>query len=194
MPRIVDHEQRRSELAQALWQVIYERGIDGVSFRAVAEAAGVSVGRVQHYFADKEELIHHGCRHMVTAAEAAFGPDPGDPDPGRARAALLDLLRSPVPQDETFRQGAAVWAAYQAKAVSDPGIAEIVVDAAAGRRRILSTLLTTARGGGGQETGTDALLLAALSEGLAQRVLVGELPAEEALGMIAAEVDRLLPR
>ena len=48
MPKVVDHEQRRSEITMALWLVIYEEGIDGVSFRAVARAAGVSVGRVQH--------------------------------------------------------------------------------------------------------------------------------------------------
>lgn len=199
MPKIVDHDQRRSEIAQALWQVIHERGIEGVSFRAVAEAAGVSVGRVQHYFTDKESLIHHGCRHMVAAAENAYGPDLDDPDPGRARAALLNLLCAPVPSREDFRKGAAVWAAYQARAVSDPGIAETVVDATAGRRRALAALLTTARGHGRdnecseRRTGADALLLAALSEGLAQRVLVGELPAEEAIGLIRAEVDRLLP-
>src|SRR5690625_2815459 len=56
MPRIVDHAARRTEIVYALWAVIHEKGLDSVSFRAVAEAAGVSIGRIQHYFASKEEL------------------------------------------------------------------------------------------------------------------------------------------
>ena len=60
MPKIVDHAQRRTEIVHALWQVIYLKGIDGVSFRSVAEAAGISVGRVQHYFPSRSELILEG--------------------------------------------------------------------------------------------------------------------------------------
>src|SRR5699024_4565647 len=36
MPRIVDHAARRTEIVYALWAVIHEKGLDSVSFRAVA--------------------------------------------------------------------------------------------------------------------------------------------------------------
>ncbi|NLZ97477.1 MAG: TetR family transcriptional regulator, partial [Micrococcus sp.] len=50
MPKIVDHEQRRRELAQAIWSIIALRGLSAVTLRSVAAEAGVSMGTVQHYF------------------------------------------------------------------------------------------------------------------------------------------------
>lgn len=205
MPKIVDHAQRRAEIATALWQVIHEQGIDGVSFRRVAEAAGVSVGRVQHYFADKRDLVLFGCRHMVDAAVQDHGPDLGgaDPDgpasgalePRRARSELIDLLCATVPLSEPFRIGASVWASYQATAVSVPAIAAIVAEAMTGRVDALATLLAAVRSGAHPSATdrADALRLATLSEGCSQRVLVGALEPEAAVRLIRAETERCLP-
>jgi AcrR family transcriptional regulator len=206
MPKVVDHEQRRSEIAMALWLVIYEQGIDGVSFRSVAQAAGVSVGRLQHYFSSKEELVLHGCRQMIASAVEDHGTAAIPEDPRAAREELLAHLSGSLREGEEFRTGASVWAAYQAKAVSDPALEEIVAGAMHEREGPLAELLASARRvteAGGTRTAstvptaadrTDALRLAALSEGLTQRVLVGALPAQEARDVLRAEVDRCLER
>ncbi|WP_159944465.1 MULTISPECIES: TetR/AcrR family transcriptional regulator [unclassified Nocardiopsis] len=57
MPKIVDHEQRRRELAEALWRVIAESGPEAVSIRSVAAEAGWSPGALRHYFATREDLL-----------------------------------------------------------------------------------------------------------------------------------------
>ena len=57
MPKIVDHEQRRRELAEALWRVISESGPTAVSIRTVAAEAGWSPGALRHYFQTREELL-----------------------------------------------------------------------------------------------------------------------------------------
>src|SRR5699024_11413882 len=67
--KIVDHAQRRTEIVHALWQVIYLSGIDAVSFRSVAEAAGISIGRVQHYFPSRRELVLEGCRQIAAGSD-----------------------------------------------------------------------------------------------------------------------------
>ncbi|NUL49273.1 TetR/AcrR family transcriptional regulator [Cellulosimicrobium funkei] len=210
MPKIVDHEQRRGEIVLALWQVIHERGIDGVSFRAVAEAAGVSIGRVQHYFTSKDELVVFGCRAMVSAAEQDHGPDPSDREPARARDALADFLCAPLPLTQGLRIGSSVWATYLAKSVSHPGIAAVVVEAMQGRVEATATLLAAARGTReaqgarsdeppapevevAPETArvrSTALALVSLSEGLNTRVLAGALGADEAGALIRDAVDR----
>ncbi|HHX46538.1 MAG TPA: TetR/AcrR family transcriptional regulator, partial [Brevibacterium sp.] len=129
MPKIVDHAQRRTEIVHALWQVIYLKGIDGVSFRSVAEAAGISVGRVQHYFPSRSELILEGCRLIVDSAEVA---DPDDADASSdsgsadAVAALRDFCFAFIPAGETMRIGASVWYTYVARAVMDEQIADII--------------------------------------------------------------------
>lgn len=219
MPKIVDHEQRRGEIALALWQVIHEHGIDGVSFRAVAEAAGVSIGRVQHYFTSKDELVVFGCRAMVSAAEQDHGPDPAPREPGRARDELADFLCAPLPLTEGLRVGSSVWATYLAKSVSHPGIAAVVAEAMHGRLEVTAALLAAARGtqdarGSREAQGargargdeqpahkvevapeiarvqSTALALVSLSEGLNTRVLAGALGADEAGTLIRGAVDR----
>ena len=129
MPKIVDHAQRRTEIVHALWQVIYLKGIDGVSFRSVAEAAGISIGRVQHYFPSRSELILEGCRQIVDSAEAA-GPEgadaPSDPGSAKAVSALREFCFAFIPTGETMRIGASVWYTYVARAVMDEQIADII--------------------------------------------------------------------
>lgn len=185
----------------ALWQVIHQQGIDGVSFRAVAEATDVSVGRIQHYFPSREELVLDGCRRMVAAAVADHGPGGRPADPQEARAALMSLLSASLSEADEFRVGASVWAAYQAKAVSSPGIAAIVVDALVGRSTLLAELVASARATGGARSpaptsadSADALCLASLSEGLAHRVLAGAMRASEARRLLDEAAARYLER
>ena len=57
MPRVVDHEERRRQIATAVSDIAATRGLSDVSFREVAARAGVSVSLVQHYFGDKANLL-----------------------------------------------------------------------------------------------------------------------------------------
>lgn len=56
MPRL-SADARRTQLLEAALSVAEDRGIGDVSLRAVAEAAGVSLGLLHYRFADKNELI-----------------------------------------------------------------------------------------------------------------------------------------
>ncbi|ABG99380.1 transcriptional regulator, TetR family protein (plasmid) [Rhodococcus jostii RHA1] len=56
MPRL-SADARRHQLLEAALSVAEDRGIGDVSLRAVAEAAGVSLGLLHYRFADKNELI-----------------------------------------------------------------------------------------------------------------------------------------
>ena len=57
MPKIVDHDQRRRELAQAAWNVIADSGIDGATTREIAREAGYSTGVLAHYFERKDDIL-----------------------------------------------------------------------------------------------------------------------------------------
>ncbi|MGC3954475.1 MAG: TetR family transcriptional regulator [Propionicimonas sp.] len=185
MPKIVDHEQRRAAIVLALWLVISARGIEGVTYQAVAAAAGVSVGHVQHYFASKDELIRAGCWAMVDGATDRHSEQTAGSDP---RQALFDLLAQPIPRTEAFRLGAAVWYAYLARGVVDPGIGAIVAEASRGTVTETASLLDAA----GLPT-TEAERLVSLSNGLTQRVLVGAVAADDALAVLYDEISRLRP-
>ena len=72
MPRVVDHAARRSEIVLALWGVIHEKRAGRCELPRGGGGGGVSIGRIQHYFASKEELIREGCTQMVVAAQSRY--------------------------------------------------------------------------------------------------------------------------
>lgn len=57
-PKVADStEDRRRHIIHTATRLIAQRGLEGVSIRVVAEAAGCSRGLVEHYFRNKAELI-----------------------------------------------------------------------------------------------------------------------------------------
>jgi AcrR family transcriptional regulator len=56
VPRHVDPDQRRHDVAQAVWRVVVQQGLARASVRAVAAEAGMSVGALRHYFSEQRGL------------------------------------------------------------------------------------------------------------------------------------------
>jgi TetR/AcrR family transcriptional regulator, transcriptional repressor of bet genes len=123
MPKVVDHEERRAELAAAVWRVASREGLEAVTVRRVAEEAGWSTGALVHYFADKEELIRFAFRtgaDRVGRRLAAL--DERTPDPlERARAQLLEGL----PLDRERQDEVRVWFAFLGLALTRPPLARM---------------------------------------------------------------------
>lgn len=61
----------RTQIVDAAMRLFRERGYDRTTMRAVAEAAGVSVGNTYYYFGSKEELIQGFYDHLVAEHIAA---------------------------------------------------------------------------------------------------------------------------
>ena len=57
MPKQVDREERRRDIAAAVLRIVTTRGVEAASLRTVAAEAGVSMGAVQHYFTTKDEML-----------------------------------------------------------------------------------------------------------------------------------------
>ena len=70
MPKIVDHERRRSEIVETTWRVIARRGLDGVTLREVAAEAGYANGAIKPYFPAKSDLLEATFRHVFTRTNA----------------------------------------------------------------------------------------------------------------------------
>ena len=62
MPKIIDADDRRELVADAVFNVISERGLAQASLRNVAQAAGLALGSVRHYFDNQAELMEFACR------------------------------------------------------------------------------------------------------------------------------------
>lgn len=190
MPRIVDHEERRREITYAVWQLIATGGIEAVTQRAVAAEAGVSVGRIQHYFPSKEEMVRHGCRALIGVAEDAYRARTSEADPVEA---LRELVTRTVPQEDAFRIGTTVWYAYVAKSVDDPEIAAILRGAKRGEEEEAERLLRAAQQGGpvDPDSGAAVRRLLSMADGLAMRVLIGQCGASQAVDVLVRELGSI---
>lgn len=67
MPRIVDHDVRRGELAAAACKAIARYGIDGAKLTDIGRLAGWTTGTITHYFADKNALLLAAFEHATNA-------------------------------------------------------------------------------------------------------------------------------
>ena len=186
VPKLVDHDVRRREIAQAVWAVIAERGIEGVTLRGVAAEAGVSVGRIQHYHASREELVRDSCRELLKAATQRFEAV----DDTTPVEKLRRLVLGRIPTTPEFAIGTSIWLAYEAKSVDDPVIAELVQRGHAGGVRETAALLGEC---GVTDASSVALRLMATAEGLAIRVLVGGLEPRAATELLEDLITEALP-
>ena len=57
MPKIVNHETRREDIARAAFRVIRRKGVAKATIRDIARESGCSVGAVVHYITSKDHIF-----------------------------------------------------------------------------------------------------------------------------------------
>ena len=70
MPKAVDHEQRREQIAQAACGVVASHGFEQATVVRIARAAGYTTGMLPHYFASKQDIILAALRLSLLRIEA----------------------------------------------------------------------------------------------------------------------------
>jgi AcrR family transcriptional regulator len=112
--RRVSQEER---LSKAVWDVLASQGLERLTIRAVAAAAGCTTGLVMHRFPNRRallrharQLLHETTRARVEGLEAAAGTP---------RAALRAVLRQGLVLDPQTTAESTVWLGFLAAAVAD---------------------------------------------------------------------------
>jgi AcrR family transcriptional regulator len=111
---------RREQICRAAVAVLAREGYAGTTMRMVAEEAGVSTGMLNHYFANRQDLLTQSLvyvseRSLVRYAGAIAGIEPGRP---RLEALLDSVLAEDAESEETWR----VWINVHGEAVLLPGL------------------------------------------------------------------------
>ncbi len=57
MPKIVDKEQKQSEIAKVAIQLFAEKGFENTTLQNIADATGVGKGTIYHYFKSKFDIL-----------------------------------------------------------------------------------------------------------------------------------------
>ncbi|SIQ92871.1 TetR/AcrR family transcriptional regulator [Micromonospora avicenniae] len=188
MPKKVDHQARRTLIADALMRVAARQGLEAVSLRHVAAEAGVSSGMVQHYFRTKDEMmafamavVRERNQARVTEAIVRLGEEPPP------RLLLRTMFATILPLTEESRADGRVALAFLAYTAVRP-------EAAASLRedtRDLTDFVAGLLPGPRQQERAAGLL--ALMEGLGVYLLGGHYTAEQALAVLDAQLDVVFP-
>jgi AcrR family transcriptional regulator len=106
MPKIVDHAQRRDEIALVACRVVAERGFEQASMVRIAREAGYTTGMLAHYFDSKQDIVIAALR-LSGPLQAGSRPD------------LLDLLVEALPVDDHRRTECAFWTTFWGQVTAD---------------------------------------------------------------------------
>ena len=117
MPRIVDHDSRRGEIAAAACRVIAQSGIDGMKLSDVGAEAGCTTGAITHYFDDKNAVLIAALDHAIAAMNARL-----ERRLQRAPADVVGFFSETLPIGRKGREEIVVWYSFWARALSDPSL------------------------------------------------------------------------
>jgi AcrR family transcriptional regulator len=202
VPKRVDHEERRRQIADALVRTAAARGLHATGMREVAAEAGVSVRLVQYYFGTKEELLLAAMQQLAAqfservlariqqAKETAGASSPRD--------VIAAILTEAIPDDDERRTFTLVYTAYLALSLTDPALAirplvrnsSIVIDVVAAQLRMAQSAGDMP---GGLDPDLEAISLITMSAGLGTSVIGGQSSAGQALAVIDYHLRRLFP-
>lgn len=194
MPKKVDHQQRRAEIADTTWRLIAERGIDATTMRAITDALGMANGALKHYFPDKNALVKTAFVRVFdntnTRIQRRLAGLTG-------LAALRVFCQEVMPAEDVTELEARVVLPFWQRALADAQLEEVWVEAMAQWRQQLRRLLAE-----GREEGTirtpitdDALVeqLLAMLNGAQVLAVLGpdETTRETQQAMISTYLDSL---
>jgi TetR/AcrR family transcriptional repressor of bet genes len=120
VPKVGMGPIRREQICRAAAAVISREGFAGATMRSVAEAAGVSTGMLNHYFANRQEMLTEALVYVSERSQKRYEKAIEGLPPGVAR--LEALLDSVLAEDEESVETWRVWINASGEAVRAPSL------------------------------------------------------------------------
>lgn len=114
MPKIVDHAQRREEIALVACRVVAARGFEQATVARIARAAGYTTGMVAHYYESKQAIILAALRLILLRIEQRLTRERES-----GEADLLDVLSESLAVDAQRFTECAFWMAFWGQVPAD---------------------------------------------------------------------------
>lgn len=142
MPKIVDHDERRTHIANSVTNVILRDGIEGATMREIAAEAGYAHGAIARYFPNKQSLIAAAYLHVFEESQRRVIKSAQHV---RGLKALEIMSRQILPFSNTGAKKAKVVVAFWALASQDPELEELHRVKIHERREVIRRFLTEAK-------------------------------------------------
>ncbi len=123
MPKIVDHDERRRHIVDALWRVVNRDGASEVSVRHVAAEAGMPKSSIGHYVGTMPQLLGLAVDELIEkVTERALALDLFTLDQDK----VVDVLMTLVPMAKDRRSRSGVWLLVLSQSPADPDMAAVL--------------------------------------------------------------------
>lgn len=152
MPKVVDVEERRKRLVEAVWALAVRGGVEQVTLRKVADEAGVSMGQVQHYYPSMQALVADALDRAVHAVNTAIEKAVETAGAASPEVILRTCLHALASGDEDSVRLMRFSLAVAGRAASDPTMAKVLAPGDDALLTFTAELIAAAR----QERGGDA--------------------------------------
>ncbi|ALG10451.1 TetR/AcrR family transcriptional regulator [Kibdelosporangium phytohabitans] len=191
------HDERRGAILDAVFTIVDTEGTEQVSIRRVAERAGVSVGRVQHYFPTKDDLLNAAFTAIndlgASRVHERLGAAGNAGDPAAVLHAVLTEL---IPRTDDDRRLFRVMQAFETHALTRPHLNDRVKQGYQELAALLALLLHQ-NAGARPDSATSASLpraheLLALTVGLAGLTLTGSVTPQQAQHIALTRLEAVL--
>jgi AcrR family transcriptional regulator len=145
MPKYVDHHARRLLVTEVAAEIVAAHGVEALTVRGVAAAAGFSTAVVSHYFVDKRDLLRSTFRAAANRSTSRF-----EAAATADRRSIVSCLEALLPLDDDSRRDWRLFVAFWGTAASDKELAieqrDRVRSARARIEQVLAEQLRAARG------------------------------------------------
>ena len=109
MPRQADSEERRTEVIRATMELVANEGPEALSMRKIAEKANCTIGLLNHWFANKDEIIEavldKATVEIVNRVQTQMAKE---------NATFSDVCQEFLPLDTNRKLEAKVWLVFWA--------------------------------------------------------------------------------
>jgi AcrR family transcriptional regulator len=153
VPKVVDRERRRGDLARAAARVVARIGLEGVTIQAVADEAGCSVGSIAHYFRTKDDLLVGALR---AATEPLMQALRREPDSLESLEELRHIARRSLPLDPASERDWRVRLAFWTRASGPPEEVQLARQNLAEWRTLWEGAIRAAQARGAARSDVDA--------------------------------------
>ncbi|WP_433249155.1 TetR/AcrR family transcriptional regulator [Streptosporangium sp. CA-135522] len=205
MPKIVDPQERRRAVVEAVFRVVERDGLEQASLRNVAAEAGLAIGSVRHYFTTHSELMVFAMRAMservtgrlVAHADRLLNADAPLTPHERWETAVC-MLAEVLPLDGERRREAVVWLAFVTAARTRPELRPHADELYDGLLALTTRVLEGARRAGRLRLDADITLearsLCALLDGMSLQAVLhpGRLDPETMLSVLRRHLAALV--
>ena len=200
MPRKVDiqhYEKQRAGIAEAVWRLAARAGLESVSMREVATEAGISNGRVQYYFPNKDAMLLYALQLAQRRMEGRVQQRLRElPEPVDGESVLRAVLDEMLGDDPDTQQVIRVSVAYHGRALEDPYVAQVLMGDDVELRSHAASVVREAkadlRAPPGVDPEKEARIIWSLARLLASEIAFGQLPTQDARTTMHYHLDRIL--